>query len=103
MGWEDLITLIEATVGVKYTKEKLQKMAGDISTLRRMISIREGLTKEDDMLPSRFFKEPRKDDGKIVDKEEFLYMRDEYYQLRGWDEEGNPKKTPEFLKDDSTL
>lgn len=96
--WEDLITLIEATTGVKYTRERLQKMASDISTLRRMISIREGLTKEDDMLPPRFFKEPRKDDGKIVDKKEFLYMLDEYYQLRGWDKEGNPKKIPQFLE-----
>jgi len=98
VGWEDLITLIEATIGVKYTKERLQKMASDISTLRRMINIREGLTKEDDMLPPRFFKEPRKDDGKTIDKEEFLYMLDEYYQLRGWDKEGSPKKIPEFLE-----
>lgn len=98
VGWEDLITLIEATVGIKYTKERLQKMASDISTLRRMISIREGLTKKDDMLPPRFFKEPRKDDGKIIDRKEFLYMLGEYYQLRGWDKEGNPKKIPEFLE-----
>ncbi len=24
-------------------------------------------------------------------------LLDEYYQLRGWDKEGNPKKIPEFL------
>ena len=98
IGWEDLITLTQATTGVKYTKERLQKMASDISSLRRMISIREGLTKKDDILPSRFFKEPRKDDGKIIDKEEFLYMLDEYYQIRGWDKEGNPQRIPEFLE-----
>lgn len=98
--WEDLITLIEATTGVKYTEENLRKMANHISTLRRMINLREGLTKEDDMLPPRFFKEPRKDDGKIVDKQEFLYMLDEYYRIRGWDREGNPEKTPQFLKTD---
>ncbi len=97
VGWDDLITLIEATTGIKYSKEKLRKLANDISTLRRLINIREGLTKKDDMLPPRFFKEPRKDDGKTVDKKEFLYMLDQYYQLRGWDKEGNPKKIPEFL------
>lgn len=100
--WEDLITLIEATTGVKYTEANLRKMANDISTLRRMINLREGLTREDDMLPPRFFKEPRKDDGKIVDKREFLYMLDEYYRIRGWDKEGRPKKTPEFLEADPT-
>jgi len=24
-------------------------------------------------------------------------MLDEYYRIRGWDKEGNPEKTPEFL------
>jgi len=97
VGWEDLITIIKATTGVKYTKERLQKVANDISTLRRVINIREGGTKEDDMLPPRFFKEPRKDDGKVVDKQEFLYMLDEYYSIREWDREGYPKKIPGFL------
>lgn len=76
----------------------MRKIANDISTLRRMINIREGLTREDDMLPPRFFKEPRKDDAKIVDKEEFLYMLDEYYRIRGWDKKGSPKKIPQFLE-----
>ena len=72
-------------------------MANDISTLRRMISMREGLTREDDMLPERLFTEPRRDDGKVVDKKEYLYMLDEYYNLRGWDKEGNPTQIPEYI------
>lgn len=100
VGWEDLITLIKATTGFEYTKEKLQRIANDISTLRRMINIREGLVKKDDMLPSRFFKEPRKDDGKIIDKQEFLCMLNDYYRIRGWNREGSPKKSLEFLEGD---
>lgn len=100
--WEDLMTLIEATTGIKYTEPNLRKMANDISTLRRLINLREGLIREDDMLPPRFFKEPRKDDGKIVDKREFLYMLDEYYRIREWDKEGRPKKIPEFMEADPT-
>jgi len=96
--WEDLITIIEATTGVRYTKKELKSIANDISTLRRMISMREGLTKKDDMLPPRLFEEPRKDDGKVVKKGEFLYMLDEYYRIRGWDKDGRPQKVPEFLK-----
>ncbi|MBC7189303.1 aldehyde ferredoxin oxidoreductase family protein [Candidatus Aerophobetes bacterium] len=95
--WEDLITIIKATTGVEYTTEKLKKMANDISTLRRMISMREGLTREDDMLPRRLFTEPRRDDGKVVDEKEYLYMLDEYYNLRGWDKEGNPIRIPEYI------
>ena len=97
LQWDDLITLIEATTGIKYTQDELRKMANDISTLRRMISMREGLTKKDDILPARLFKEPRKDDGKTVSEQEFFYMLDEYYRIRGWDKEGNPEKIPEFL------
>ncbi|MBE0478667.1 aldehyde ferredoxin oxidoreductase family protein [Candidatus Aerophobetes bacterium] len=96
--WNDLITIIEAITGISYKREKLEEMANDISTLRRMISMREGLTKEDDMLPVRFFKEGRRDDGKLVNKDEFMYMLDEYYDMRGWDKKGNPKKLPDFLQ-----
>ncbi|MFQ6066270.1 MAG: aldehyde ferredoxin oxidoreductase family protein, partial [bacterium] len=96
--WEDLITIVEATTGLKYTEERLQKLANDISTLRRMINIREGLTKEDDMLPPRFFREPRKDDGKIVNEKEFLHMLNDYYRARGWDKQGNPRQVSDFLK-----
>lgn len=96
--WDDIITIIEATTGIKYTQDELRKMANDITTLRRMISMREGLTKKDDILPQRLFEEPRKDDGKVVSKDEFFYMLHEYYTLRGWDREGIPKNTPDFLK-----
>ena len=72
-------------------------MANDISTLRRLINLREGLTRKDDMLPPRFFKEPRRDDGKVLSEDEFLYMLDEYYRIRGWDKQGKPERSPEFL------
>lgn len=96
--WDDVVTIIEATTGIKYTQDELRKMANDITTLRRMISMREGLTKKDDILPQRLFKEPRKDDGKVVSEDEFFYMLDEYYSIRGWDKEGIPKETPGFLE-----
>ena len=95
--WEDLTTIIEATTGITYAEKRLEKMANDISTLRRLINMREGLTREDDMLPPRFFQEPRRDDGKVVLKDEFLYMLDEYYRIRGWDKQGKPERSPEFL------
>jgi aldehyde:ferredoxin oxidoreductase len=69
----------------------LKEIANNISTLRRLINIREGWSKQDDMLPSRFFEEPV--GGKRLNKEEFLYMLEEYYRLRGWDKQGIPLKS----------
>lgn len=44
------------------------------------------------MLPPRFFEESI--NGKKVMKDEFIYMLEEYYRLRGWDGEGKPLKAP---------
>lgn len=88
MGWEELIKLVRATTGLEFNEEQLREKAGKITNMRRLINMREGLTKQDDMLPPRLFSEPRMDDGRKVSQDEFIYMLDEYYRLRGWDEEG---------------
>jgi len=87
LGWPELITLIRATTGLDVDESRLKEIANNISTLRRLINMREGWSKKDDMLPPRFFKEPI--NGKTVNKDEFVYMLEEYYRLRGWDEGGN--------------
>jgi len=101
--WDDLTVILKATTGLSYKKEQLKEIAEDITTLRRLFNIREGLTKEDDLLPERMFKEARKDDGKVLRKEEFLFMLNDYYKLRNWDTEGKPRKLPRFLKDEVKL
>lgn len=90
LGWPELITLIRATTGLDVDESRLKEIANNISTLRRLINLREGWSKEDDMLPPRFFKEPI--NGKTASKEDFIYMLEEYYRLRGWDEGGKPLK-----------
>jgi aldehyde:ferredoxin oxidoreductase len=72
------------------SESRLKEIANNISTLRRLINLREGWSKQDDMLPPRFFEEPI--NGKRLNREEFLYMLEEYYQLRGWDKQGKPLK-----------
>jgi aldehyde:ferredoxin oxidoreductase len=54
------------------------------------MNIREGWSKENDMLPARLLDEPI--NGHRVTKDELNYMVNEYYQLRGWDEDGKPLK-----------
>jgi len=63
-----------------------------IYNLTRLFNIREGFGKKDDTLPSRLLNEPMPSGpakGLTVDLEPMLK---EYYYIRGWDEEGVPKK-----------
>lgn len=88
--WEDLIPVIKACTGWEYTKEELEKVANDIITLTRLFNAREGITKEGDTLPPRFFNEPVNEGRNIITREEIKIMVDDYYRIRGWDDTGNP-------------
>ena len=78
-GWEVTLQELTATVdrGV---------------TLMRIFNIREGFTKEDDVLPRRFNETPANSPLKGIDSEQFSRSRGEFYQLQGWDEDGIPRK-----------
>ncbi len=88
--WDDLREVIEATTGMELGEEDLRKIACNISNATRTFNVREGLTREDDTLPRRFFEEPI-EEGKIFKREDFDRLLAEYYELRGWDERGKPK------------
>jgi aldehyde:ferredoxin oxidoreductase len=65
-------------------------MAGErIHTLERLMNTREGISRKDDTLPTRFLREGRTSDIKrrTVPLEAML---DDYYRLRGWDSRGIP-------------
>ena len=83
--------LITAVVGKQYSEESLRKIARRVITLERKFNIREGFSRKDDTLPPRLLNEPLPDglpQGKKVEGLEIMLA--EYYQLRGWDKEGNP-------------
>jgi aldehyde:ferredoxin oxidoreductase len=55
-----------------------------------MFDVRQGLRRADDTLPKKFFEQPLskgKFKGEVMDKEKFEQMKDEYYEIRGWDKE----------------
>ncbi|MBW2120799.1 MAG: aldehyde ferredoxin oxidoreductase family protein [Deltaproteobacteria bacterium] len=87
--WDDLREVIMATTGLDLKEEELRRIACNIADATRAFNIREGLTREDDTLPRRFFEEPI-EEGRIFKREDFDRLLAEYYQLRGWDEEGVP-------------
>jgi aldehyde:ferredoxin oxidoreductase len=69
-----------------------------IWNIMRLFNIREGINVTDDSLPERIFKDTLKSGvtaGKVLPRDQFDIMLQEYYRLRGWDAQGIP--TPEKL------
>ena len=86
--------------------ERLLKISERVRNLERMFDVRQGVSRSDDTLPKKFFDTPLakgKYEGAVLDKEKFEAMKDEYYELRGWEKKtGIPtrKKLEELdLKD----
>lgn len=59
-------------------------------TLKRMINNLRGISRKDDILPPRMRTLKKQGDGFSFDVPPFFPMLSEYYDLRGWTEEGRP-------------
>lgn len=100
LGFNETATgdVLAAVTGYDFTSA-LMEIGARIYTLERLILTREGIRREDDQLPERITQEaipsgPTK--GRILTKEMYQVMLDEYYQVRGWDKDGVP--TPETIR-----
>ena len=82
--WQDLQEIVEAACGLSLSKKELKARASDIINLAKSFNQREGLTKKEDKLPRRFFKEIIGDAEKSIQPEDLDLMLKEYYKLRGW-------------------
>ncbi|MBU0705049.1 MAG: aldehyde ferredoxin oxidoreductase C-terminal domain-containing protein, partial [Chloroflexi bacterium] len=85
-----LTRLMNYATGAGYTEETLLQAAERVYNLERMFLLKAGFTGEDDTLPRRMLEEPMPDGpakGHVV---ELDVMLPEFYQLRGWDENGAP-------------
>jgi aldehyde:ferredoxin oxidoreductase len=83
--------LISAVTGKDYTEDSLREITRRVITLERKFNIREGFSRKDDTLPPRLLNEPLPDgmaEGKKV--EGLDLMLDDYYAIRGWDNNGVP-------------
>ncbi len=84
--------LLQAVTGYDFTPQ-LMRIGSRIYTLERLILNREGITRQDDLLPERISNEPiasgpAKDH--VLSPEMYAVMLDEYYAQRGWDQNGIP-------------
>ena len=82
--------LFNLVTGKDWDLEQLLKVSERVRNLERMFDVRQGLTRKDDDLPKKFFEVPLskgKFAGEVLDRAKFEQMKDEYYEIRGWDKE----------------
>jgi aldehyde:ferredoxin oxidoreductase len=87
--------MFSSATGIPMDEKKLLKTGERILNLERMFNIREGLTGKDDYIPQRFFEEEVPDGpakGRVISKERFERLLEEYYEEHGWDSAGIPTK-----------
>ncbi len=85
--------VLAAVTGYDFTPH-LVEIGERIYNLERMILNREGVRRQDDLLPERITREKVPSgpaQGHVLTDEMYAVMLDEYYALRGWDEDGVPK------------
>lgn len=80
-------------LGYDVDVERLETVGERAWNMTRLFNVREGFDRGDDSLPTRFTKPLKKGgpaDGNALTEEGFTQMLDEYYQIRGWTDEGVP-------------
>lgn len=93
---DDFMSGLKYGIGVDLDEKEYIKVGERIWNLVRLFNIREaGISRKDDTLPGRMFKEPlpMPPNGKekvSLPRESFDEMLSEYYYIRGWNENGIP-------------
>lgn len=80
-GWED------------YSFEELMKTGERIFNIKRLYNTKCGISRKDDTLPMRFLTLKRQGPGITVNLPHLGKMLSDYYEYRGWSEEGIPTES----------
>lgn len=88
--WDQLQEMINGVTGLGLSVEEMRALAREVTSDVRRFNLREGLTPEDDHLPSRFHREALPETKKTISRDQMETMLQEYYQDRGWDTQGRP-------------
>jgi aldehyde:ferredoxin oxidoreductase len=90
LSLDDYCDHLNADLDGDWTKERLLEIGERIWTLERMFNLGAGLTRADDTLPPRMFREKLKSGTNKGDVSHLDVMLPEYYRRRGWTEAGVP-------------
>jgi aldehyde:ferredoxin oxidoreductase len=85
--------LLSHVTGWDIDARELERIGERIYNLERLINVRRGVSRKDDVLPYRTMNEPIPGgpaEGRICRREDLDAMLDEYYRLRGWTRDGIP-------------
>lgn len=87
---EDIAPQIDAACEGDWSAERLAEVGERIWNMERDFNLRAGMTAADDTLPKRFLKDAAKTGPAIGRVSDLDKMLPEYYQLRGWSDDGVP-------------
>jgi aldehyde:ferredoxin oxidoreductase len=90
-AWPSIAQLINATTGWNFGYEDIDLIGERAHTIKKAFNIREGWKRKDDHLPWRWMHEPLKEGasaGHVVSEKELEYLKDIYYEAKGWTREG---------------
>lgn len=94
LSLEQMAEMLAAVTGWETSSYEVLRWGERRNHLMRVYNNREGLGRDDDGLPDRFFDEPIASgpkQGHILNREKFRQMIDLYYEMMGWDENGIPR------------
>ena len=96
LKFKNMVPMVNSCLGTSYRADDLLAIGERIWNAERLFNMKAGFDGGHDTLPDRFLKEPIPDGpakGQISKVDEML---GEYYNLRDWNKEGEPR--PDKLK-----
>jgi aldehyde:ferredoxin oxidoreductase len=94
-SYNHLTELVQTVTGWNTSTWELMKGGERISNMARVYNVKEGLNKNDDWLPERFF-QPHTSGAlaeTAINSDKLRNAISTYYKMMGWDEDGIPTKT----------
>ena len=92
IGPTKVVEWLNQVTGWNLTPAELLTIGERLHNLKRMYNVRLGINRKDDILPPRLLRLVRNDGMAAGVLPELDKMLEEYYRLRGWDENGIPRK-----------
>ncbi|MFP4020210.1 MAG: aldehyde ferredoxin oxidoreductase family protein [Halanaerobium sp.] len=88
LGLDDYTEIINAGTGFDYSSEEMLQVGERIWNLERLFNYEAGVTPDTDKLPDRFLNDPIPDGPLKGKASKYKEILPEYYELRGWKEDG---------------
>jgi aldehyde:ferredoxin oxidoreductase len=88
----DYLAVLNAATGWDMTFDEFMLTGERIHNLKRMFSVKRGISRKDDILPARILTHRLTSGGTRGNLFNLGAMLNEYYSVRGWSEEGIPTR-----------